>query len=72
MDDQASTVEKTLKPITEQELRNLGATSDASGVWTFRDGSRGKFTERPIAVYSDEKMTARLGFAYFERIERVQ
>ena len=72
MDDQASRIEKMMKPVTEQELKNLGAILDANGVWTFRDGSRGKFTERPIAVYSDDKQTERLGFSYFDRLERLQ
>ena len=69
-DDQASKVEMTMKPVTEQELKNLGEASDPTGVWVFPDGSRGRLTERPIAVYSDDKQTKRLGFAYFERVER--
>lgn len=33
MDDEASRVEKMMKPVTEQDLKNLGATLDANGVW---------------------------------------
>jgi hypothetical protein len=72
MQDQADEVEKKMTQVTEEELEKLGATSDASGIWTFPDGSRGKFTERPITVYSDPQQTKLLGFAFFERIERVQ
>jgi hypothetical protein len=68
MGDQASAIERRMEPVFEQELRDLGATSDANGVWTFPDGSTGRFVERPIAVYSDDKQTTRLGFCYFERI----
>lgn len=73
MDDQASRIERNMKPVTEQELESLGARLDANGVWIFRDGSRGKFPRKPIAIYSDsdERHEPR-GFIYFERIERVQ
>jgi hypothetical protein len=72
MDDQASRIEKTMKPVTEHELRNLGGIPDDTGLWTFPDRSQGRFTERLIATYSDEQQTRLLGFTYFEKIERVQ
>lgn len=72
MNDQASKIEKTRKPVTEQELRNLGGIPDETGLWTFPDRSQGRFTERPIALYSDEKQTELLGFVYFEKLDRVQ
>jgi hypothetical protein len=72
MDDQAGRIERSMKPTTEEELKNLGATSNANGVWTFPDGSRGKFTKKPIPLFTDESRTERLGFVYFEKIERVQ
>jgi len=72
MDDQASKIEKMMEPVTEQELKNLGATLSANGVWTFPDGSKGKCSKKPIAVYSDDQQTERLGFSYFDRLERLQ
>jgi hypothetical protein len=72
MDDQASKIEKMMKPVTEQELQELGGTSDANGVWTFRDGSRGKISEKPVAVYSDDHRTELIGLSYFDRVERLQ
>jgi len=73
MDDQASRIERDMKPVTEQELESLGATLDANGMWKFPDGSSGKFSRRPIAVYSDsDERHEPCGFVYFERIERVQ
>jgi hypothetical protein len=72
VDDQASRIERTMKPTTEQELKDLGATLDANGVWTFPDRSMGKFTKKPIAVFTDVSRTEQIGFAYFEKIERVQ
>jgi hypothetical protein len=73
MEDQASRIERKMKPLTEQELKSLGATLDSNGVWTFADGSRGKFPRRPIAVYSDsDERHEPGGFVYFERKDRVQ
>ena len=72
MDDQATKIEKTMKQMTEAELRSLGGSPDETGLWTFPDRSQGRLTKRPIAVYSDEKQTEFLGLAYFEKIERVQ
>ena len=69
MDDAASRVEKTMTPITAAQLTRQGATVGEDGVWTFPDGSKGKLTERPVPVYSDEQQTERLGSAYFERID---
>jgi hypothetical protein len=60
-----------MEPITAHELeRILDASVDASGVWTFRDGSRGKFPKKPIAVYDDEHNC--VGFSYFDRLDRLQ
>lgn len=72
MDDQASKIERMMKPVTEQELKNLGATLDEKRVWTFPDGSRGKISEKPIAVYSDAQQTALIGLSYFDRLDRLQ
>ena len=73
MNDQASRIERNMKPVAEQELESLGATVDANGVWTFRDGSRGKFPRKPIALYSEsDERHEPCGFVYFERIVRVQ
>ncbi|MGD0521110.1 MAG: hypothetical protein ABSA48_07620 [Terracidiphilus sp.] len=73
MDDQASRIERSMKPVTEQELKSLGATLDAKGIWTFPDGSKGKFPRRHIAVYSDsDEVHKPCGFVYFEKEERVQ
>jgi hypothetical protein len=72
MDDQASRIEKTMKPVTEQELRDLGGIPDETGLWTFADRSQRRFTERPVALYSDPNQTQLLGFVYFEKIDRVQ
>ena len=72
IDDQASRIEKAMKPTTEQELKNLGATLDVNGVWTFPDGSRGRFAKKPIPVFADEDRSELLGFAYFEKIEQIQ
>jgi hypothetical protein len=70
MDNQATRIEMTMKPVTAQELENLGGSVDASGVWTFRDGSRGKFSKKPIAVYDDDYKP--VGFTYFDRLDRLQ
>ena len=72
IDDQASRIEKAMRPTTEQELKNHGATLDANGVWTFPDGSRGKVRKRPIPVFTDKNRTEQVGFVYFEKIERIQ
>jgi hypothetical protein len=73
MNDQASRIERNMKPVAEQELESLGATVDANGVLTFRDGSRGKFPRNPIALYSDsDERHEPCGLIYFERIERIQ
>ena len=70
MDNQASRTEMTMKPVTAQELESLGGTVDASGVWTFCDGSRGRVSKRPIAVYDDDHKP--VGFTYFDRLDRLQ
>ena len=70
MDNQASRTEMTMKPVTAQELESLGGTVDASGVWTFRDGSRGRVSKRPLAVYDDDHKP--VGFTYFDRLDRLQ
>lgn len=36
MRSQAQKVEFSLKPVTDADLRSLGASLDALGVWTFR------------------------------------
>jgi hypothetical protein len=70
MDNQASRIEMTMKSVTAQELESLGGNLDASGVWTFRDGSRGRVSKRPIAVYDNEHKP--VGFTYFDRLDWVQ
>ena len=70
MDNQASRIEMTMKPVTAQELESLGGNLDASGVWTFRDGSRGRVSKRPIAVYDDDHKP--VGFTYFDRLDWLQ
>ena len=70
MANQASRIEMTMKPVTAHELERLGGTVDAGGVWTFRDGSRGRVSKRPIAVYDDDHKSA--GFTYFDRLDRLQ
>jgi hypothetical protein len=70
MANQASRIEMTMKPVTVRELESLGGTVDASGVWTFRDGSRGRVSKRPVAVYDDDHKP--VGFTYFDRLDRLQ
>ncbi len=70
MANQASRIEMKMKPVTAHELESLGGTVDASGVWTFRDGSRGRVSKRPIAVYDDDHKS--VGFTNFDRLDRLQ
>ena len=60
----------TMKQVTAHELESLGGIVDAGGVWTFRDGSRGRISKRPIAVYDDDHRP--VGFTYFDRLDRLQ
>ena len=68
--NQASKIEMTMKPVTAHELESLGGTVDASGVWTFRDGSSGRVSKRPIAVYDDDHKL--VGYTYFDKLDRLQ
>ena len=68
--NQASRIEMTMKQVTAHELESLGGIVDAGGVWTFRDGSRGRISKRPIAVYDDDHRP--VGFTYFDRLDRLQ
>ena len=67
---QAGRIQMKMKPVTRDELEMLGATVDNNGVWTFRDGSKGKISKEPVPVYDDE--FTRVGFTYFDAVERVQ
>jgi hypothetical protein len=70
-DNQASMIEKMMKPVTARELEGFGGTVDAGDIWTFRDGSRGKFSGRHIALYDDDHAEP-IGFTYFDKLEWVQ
>ena len=62
-------IEKKLGPIAPQELVNLGAVRDTDGVWLFPDGSRGRLLDKPVPVYSDARMTRKVGLSFFDRID---
>jgi hypothetical protein len=71
MRTQAQQIELSLKPVTDGDLRRLGASVDAAGVWTFPDGSCGRILQRPVPVYSDAQMTEKLGLSWFDTMETV-
>ena len=68
MRTQAEQVELSWQPVTQVDLQRLGASVDASGLWTFPDGSSGRILQRPIPVFND--MSEKLGLSWFESVEK--
>lgn len=62
----AQQFEFTLKPVSEADLRRVGASCDDSGLWTFPDASQGRILARPVVVYNDAQQSELLGRCWFE------